>query len=1612
MRRHSERALPHRESGMCQSFTSVPRTYIRTADELEPLSFSARLASFPTLVPAACPRAESPICQLQRRFAQQDDAASRRMADHRTPPSQMPILPPKALPVGLPKSLRPSKLPPKNLDELDPLRQMAKEPGTGLLGKCVLCLLLNAVFVLALFLAFLIGHFAADAHFPQSNKTNTSNTAHLLPGEMPVADGTDIRGKTTAFDPRGMAPEHSDGTNIGTDGTQLWSQREEEFQKSLERRRQRVPSLSEVYPPLLDGGDPTADEADDPMPLSAATAANQFGNGPVMHRSAGIASQNVPLIPLPKTVMPRHYNVEIDLTEFHGLIGRPSQVHANVSILLEAFGNETAADDELAFHAGANIFIHRVQLLRQHAQHGKQRSGDGEVPIRSVKRHPEREMVRLLLGERMKPGWYWLEMELRSRICQSDTMPNGAALFGGFSTKFEPNFARTFLPGWDEPRFRTTFNVTIRHFSDAKVLTNTAPISSSPPAGTTCVTRFATTPPMPLYLLAFATGPFTGVEVRSSRANIPLTVWAAPQDMLAAHFVANFSPTMFERLQEDFGVKYPLSKMDIFLAPKLPVGGMENWGLVVLHADAVRISTSDGPLPLGTDDSSSSSRAASREERAREQKQHSLMLVDRRSEQYRAEKAITHELVHQWFGNLVGIWEWEELWIAEGFATYFVFDFLNAANHPHLTEHEYYLRLIELIQRQSTDGRSALVRPLRTAGQLYRLFDGIHLYTKGAVMVKMLKDLVGPAEFRAGITRFLRENSFKSVDRRAIWAAFPTVADHGVDPVRLKDAMEPWLVNRGVPEVEVQRNYEDQSVRLKQRSADQNRHIVYLDDEAMQQMRMNGQDEEDEETERTKKGAGRGAGDEEHDEEDVGEDGWKMKRMDGRDLKDADDQQDEEGGRTERVERSQRDEKDEEGDDGWKMKGRDEMIYEQGEEEDGGKMNDDANERWRMEKWEGKNYIDEEERRRKREGRNDQPEEEDWEIIRTGIKLKDDEHHSRRGQEAAEKDIDGILGWMADELDRNMTATSKPANVRTEDDGTISAEETTMASPPPTVAVSNGRMSIFGRRRGGRGPESRRKHHHYHRKKLLNAHRSKSFHQQQQQKKRRDRWKIADQQQRGRGVFSSSGYRMRKTGGGTVPVFSSWTAPSRRSNVDTDQRNVPVAFSVTNSGDGAESRQLKQSKTRSSRGDQQKRRADDAQLLGPLWPVPFSYSFGSAHSVRGQTVRQFWLLNETLRFVDVGLDRAQHMLANPHWVYAYRVNYDTQNWRMLIAQLHKNHQEIPTMSRMQLIVDGETFLRQSANTHYLAHEDDLGVLLVGLDALHALLELFSASDVFGTMLVHFVPVIRQLDRQLSLTAAHGTDPELAALWLLSPLRLAKLYQLRCAANLGTCAETKQVRRWLAHPTALAADNHQQLSALCQHLFAHAGPAEVALLSGLLKQFSAAQRRRHEQRHGDEGGTAFAAVIRQLCSACVQDEALVRQAVAEILRTRNVIVYSSALNSGYTVNYNRKFRELFWTGLTQQLNIHERQVLFAVNTGKSNRMARILLHSIRSLGELNLVERVVLHQWPESLRVELDYLRRKLSWTEREACEQIRKQLVLDPATKRGGEKDNRRRRRK
>uniref|UniRef100_A0A1I8BKU2 Aminopeptidase n=1 Tax=Meloidogyne hapla TaxID=6305 RepID=A0A1I8BKU2_MELHA len=753
-------SLPFRDNLMCQSFTSVPKTYIRAADELIPLSHVNRLASLPSLSPLP----------FQCRHSLTTGGVGSSSHPSRFSPLETQR-PPRAIPQSLTKSLpkRQGRMTiEKNLDELAPLGNEweKSQPGTGICGKCVLCLLLNAVFVLALFLAFLIGHFASEAHLHLNNK-------------------------------------------------------------NIEKSRQ---TIKDIYPPQLYDSENIFDfKNEEDFALTK-------NSNDIHHSTSKIFSRlDYSLVPLPRIVLPRHYNVDLDLTEFYGIVDWP-RIKGNLSILLEAFGNST--DDELIFNAGTNIFIQRIRLYHQ-TEFGKV-----NVEIKSVKRQIEREFIRLILGKRLSVGWYWLYIEFNTRICQSEMegthcFPgpllssdnskefSSRQLVTGFSTKFEPNFARTFFPGWDEPSIRSTFNLSVKHFSDANILFNTSPLpenNNSLNNQLIKITNFETTPPMPLYLFAIATGPFNKpIEVKTTKTNLSLNVWSNNQDLLTANFVANFSPIMFDKLQEDFNVKYPLSKLDIFITPKYPVGGMENWGLIILNSNNVHSSNIDSTLPINED-------ISSKEEKIKEQNKQNLIEIDKLSEKYKIEKLITHELIHQWFGNLVSIWDWEELWLSEGFTSYFVFDFLNSHNHPQLTEHEYYLKLIELINQQSTDGRSSLIKTITNSKQLDKIFDSLQLYTKGAVIVKMLKDLIGPQVFRTSITRFLRENAFQSIDRHSLWKAFPINADHGADTIRLKEVMESWLLNKGIPEVEVKRNYKDKSIKLEQQQADKNKHLIYLDE--------------------------------------------------------------------------------------------------------------------------------------------------------------------------------------------------------------------------------------------------------------------------------------------------------------------------------------------------------------------------------------------------------------------------------------------------------------------------------------------------------------------------------------------------------------------------------------------------------------------------------------------------------------------------------------------------------------------------------------------------------------------------------------------------------------
>ncbi|CAI4221100.1 unnamed protein product [Auanema sp. JU1783] len=1117
------------------------------------------------------------------------------------------------------------------VDESEPLRSVLTPDSGGSRRKpdyarrCLLVLLINAIFILAIFLAFLIGQWISDenARRRAENKPLVFDLGSIWTSDSHII----LSNNLTNTNRKLVIP------NIISDATT--SSRGLIREKIIPLQRITKPfSLLDVYPPSSEPYDFLEE----------------------LHSTHSEEGKDSLLIPLPLHILPTHYNLRLDISKF----AFDRLIEANLTITLESFGNATY--DEIIFHIGPKI---QIQNLKFRGKNGKR------VSVKSVKRENNKKIARLLLRERIPNGQYFLEIKYSTKICEnSDEDIDGVRCFLdaketnqtevlSFTTKFEPALARSFIPSWDEPGIKATFNVSVTHEAKYTVLSNMPPSDSSIRKSEGALpsdivtTTFLETPPMSIYLLAFAVGIFQPFEMRTDR-NIPVTIWTHADDFLSARFAANFSPLIFDKHEEELEVPYPIPKMDFVAARSFPVGGMENWGLVIFDYQSLLL---DQVL-----------------------EEHINMTVDRLYEEYKIEKIITHEISHQWFGNLVTMADWNELWLNEGFATYFVYDLLDE-DHPRLTENEYFTKLTRLVRKQSGMEKKALIQNIQTEKQVEKSFHSTHLYAKGSVIVKMIKDLVSDYDFRSGVRRYLRRNAFRAVSRDDLWASLPAYADHGAENERLSDVMESWLVNEGLPVVIITRTYESDTIRVSQQ----------------------------------------------------------------------------------------------------------------------------------------------------------QSREQDFKVFLNSKDMRNSWNHFRAKRSAPQESFDENL---FDDIPEKWLDKIK-----------------------------------------------KRK----------------------ENKKRKKR--IRQQFQRNHVKWSNS-------------------------MVEIHRDDLRKARKVSEPND--------------------------------LWSIPFSYMFGSMKSTEGQVVRQFWLKNRTLSFTDVELSPSQALLANPEWSYPYRVNYDFTNWKMLARLLHENHHEIPVKSRMQLIVDAETFLLYSELPHlyfyllsYLSDETDLGVALIGLDAIHRSVDIWRGSSMSNSLLLYITPVINQFDLLLSESQA---DAELAALWLIEPTRLSKLYQLRCVCNLESCQQDVQAQKWLLYPTSSQEDVHKQVTAVCHFLHINKAEQQIALLEALLKT------------RGTQWSTAV-----QL-AACARDEKMARLAAKQIVSTRNAAVYALSLQSDFSLHYNMKFRSALWNQIAQ-LNISERELLFSNDLNLSGPASKILIHSVRTLDELRQV-RSLIPEWKGGISKHLEYVELQLQWMDR------------------------------
>ncbi len=290
-------------------------------------------------------------------------------------------------------------------------------------------------------------------------------------------------------------------------------------------------------------------------------------------------------------------------------------------------------------------------------------------------------------------------------------------------SKFEAIYARRAFPGFDEPSFKVPFDVTLTVPKGATALGN-MPVATSIDADGKQVVTFATTPPLPTYLVAFAVGPFetrqttvAATELRSTP--LPLNVIALPSRAADTGFAVAEAPALVANEERYYGVAFPFPKLDLLAIPDFQSGAMENAGLITFRDSALLVDAK-----------------ASTSQR--------IDVLD----------AVAHEIAHQWFGDLVTMRWWDDLWLNESFASFLATKALRAVK-PEL---ELELREVgQADQVMKADGLASTRRirqPITGTDDISNAFDHI-TYAKGEAVLSMVEGYVGADAFRRGLHEYL-----------------------------------------------------------------------------------------------------------------------------------------------------------------------------------------------------------------------------------------------------------------------------------------------------------------------------------------------------------------------------------------------------------------------------------------------------------------------------------------------------------------------------------------------------------------------------------------------------------------------------------------------------------------------------------------------------------------------------------------------------------------------------------------------------------------------------------------------------------------------------------------
>ena len=338
-----------------------------------------------------------------------------------------------------------------------------------------------------------------------------------------------------------------------------------------------------------------------------------------------------------------------------------------------------------------------------------------------------------------------------------------------FATQFESHHAREVFPCVDEPAAKAEYDLTLITRPGITVLGN-MPVKSEEENGGSLTTTFEKTPRMSSYLLAFVIGELHK-KTAHTKSGVEVNIWATPaQNENTLDFALDIATRSIDFYDEYFGVKYPLPKSDHVALPDFSSGAMENWGLITYRESCLLAD------PELTPESSRRFIAT----------------------------VIAHELSHQWFGNLVTMQWWNDLWLNESFANMMEYVAIDALQPDwHMWEDFATNEVTAALRRDSLDGVQSVQADVNHPDEISTLFDPAIVYAKGGRLLVMVRKLIGEEAFRAGLKSYFEKFAYKNTVGNDLWQELESASGQPI--VNLMNA---WISQPGLPVVSVSNSHD------------------------------------------------------------------------------------------------------------------------------------------------------------------------------------------------------------------------------------------------------------------------------------------------------------------------------------------------------------------------------------------------------------------------------------------------------------------------------------------------------------------------------------------------------------------------------------------------------------------------------------------------------------------------------------------------------------------------------------------------------------------------------------------------------------------------------------